>query len=147
MLYEISDSDLLSDDAAALESEALETYAAVAERLLGLGTPKFTATADIQIATLAVARQVSKLVALVPEADVLSSWTSGSRSETYRDNVDILDAVAVALIDSIDDGLTLKERYGDWPTVRSVRPIAFGSYNGGRDVIPYTPWFQLPGLR
>lgn len=131
MLYEIEGNPLLSGRAATLETEELEVYGQVAERVLGLVAPALEDEADAQTAANAVALQVSLLVALGTEIWYLKSESRGARSVTYRDEVNI-HPLAARLIASLPATSWVDPVWDPsrWATVHTLRPLAEGPGDG-----------------
>lgn len=85
MAYDIDAHNLLSDDALALDPEALLALGRVAELALGLNgyTDAYTGQ-DLVDLTMAVALTVNHYVAMGPDGWVFTSKGRGAKSAAYR---------------------------------------------------------------
>ena len=121
-VYVLNGNSLLGAVASALSSDELEPQQRVAETLLGLLGTQFT-DANKATAQDAIALQVRYQVEVGFEAAHLSSWTQGSRSESYRGFVPDLHPLAARLVSSLPSSQRVEVfDTGLWEVVRSRRP-------------------------
>ena len=121
MRYDVSSHALLSLDAKALGSEAIRQQIELAEDLLKLmEIAEVTDPAQLDRVKRAVVRQVNWQVLMDPDALLLKSKTVGADSETYRDEIGLIDSGAKELLLTI---LPVDEEppRGKWEPIVSKR--------------------------
>lgn len=119
MLYTVAAHPLKSDKVNALSQPKQDAYQVLSESLLGLTSPVYTVTADVERVQLAIVRQMNFLVEQGIDPYVTESTSSShtDQSVVYRDRW--LDPVAVQLVaavaaqyDAVSDA---------WPVLTSLR--------------------------
>lgn len=126
-LYDPVNSPFLTGAAVRLNTNdtARDAYARVAERMLGLSAPAFTDADDVQIATDAVALQVSHMIAAGSEVFYAKSESRGQRAITYRDDATV-NPIAAELVSQLNlaNNRAVSTGYNPdlWATVTTVRP-------------------------
>jgi hypothetical protein len=128
ILYDVAAHPLLSDDAKALEPEALAAQNDVAEdvlKLKGTSPAPYTDPEAVRAVKNAVAWQVNYQVAMGTDAYTLQSKTEGSRSETFRGTAPDAYPPSVRIVNALAEsqGSTSAptRRGAGWTTVRSLR--------------------------
>jgi hypothetical protein len=121
MRYDVTTHPLLSPDAKGLGNESLRQHNELAEELLGLlDVTEVTDPTQLARVKRAIVLQINWQVLLDPDARILKSKTVGAESETYRDDLGIVDSTAVGLLEPLLPAEEVKAS-GTWEPIRSKR--------------------------